>query len=55
MSKKLVKFNQSGFYNIRGKATDVKGLEFPLIEDWKVGSDMSVSYTHLTLPTILRV
>ena len=40
MSKKLVKFNQSGFYNIRGKATDVKGLEFPLVEDWKKGSDL---------------
>ena len=40
MSKKLVKFNQSGFYNIRGKAIDVKHMEFPLIEDYKTGSDM---------------
>ena len=40
MKQKLVKFNQSGFYNIRGKAHDVKHLEFPLIEDYKTGSDM---------------
>ena len=40
MSKKLVKFNQSGFYNIRGKAIDVKHMEFPLVEDYKTGSDM---------------
>ena len=41
MSKKmLVKFKESGFYNIRGKATDVKGLEFPLVEDWKKGADL---------------
>ena len=40
MSNKLVKFTQSGFYNIRGQANDVKGMEFPLIEDWKVGADM---------------
>ena len=40
MTKKLVKFKESGFYNIRGKATDVKGLEFPLVEDWKKGSDL---------------
>ena len=40
MSNKLVKFTQSGFYNIRGQATDVKGMEFPLVEDWKKGSDL---------------
>tara|TARA_B110000444_G_C18846288_1_gene602246 strand:- start:2327 stop:3346 length:1020 start_codon:yes stop_codon:yes gene_type:complete len=36
---KMIKFTQSGFYNIRGNPTDVKHMEFPLIEDWKHGSD----------------
>ena len=36
----MIKFTESGFYNIRGKATDVKGLEFPLVDEWKKGSDM---------------
>ena len=40
MTQKLVKFKESGFYNIRGKAIDVKHMEFPLIEDWKMGADM---------------
>ena len=40
MKQKLVKFTQSGFYNIRGKATDVKGMEFPLVEAWKKGADL---------------
>ena len=40
MKQKLVKFTQSGFYNIRGKATDVKGMEFPLVEEWKKGADL---------------
>ena len=40
MKQKLVKFTQSGFYNIRGKAHDVKGMEFPLVEDWKKGADL---------------
>ena len=35
----MIKFTQSGFYNIRGNPTDVKHMEFPLIEDWKHGSD----------------
>ena len=35
---KMIKFTQSGFYNIRGNPTDVKHMEFPLIEDWKHGS-----------------
>ena len=35
----LIKFKESGFYNIRGKAMDVKGMEFPLVEDWKHGRD----------------
>ena len=36
---KMIKFTQSGFYNIRGNPTDVKHMEFPLVEDWKHGSD----------------
>jgi hypothetical protein len=36
---KIIKFTQSGFYNIRGNPTDVKHMEFPLVEDWKHGSD----------------
>ena len=40
MKQKLVKCTQSGFYNIRGKATDVKGMEFPLVEAWKKGADL---------------
>jgi hypothetical protein len=35
----MVKFTQSGFYNIRGQAVDVKNMEFPLIEDFKMGKD----------------
>ena len=35
----MIKFTQSGFYNIRGNPTDVKHMEFPLVEDWKHGSD----------------
>jgi len=35
---KMIKFTQSGFYNIRGNPTDVKHMEFPLVEDWKHGS-----------------
>lgn len=40
-NNKLVKFNQSGFYNIRGKAMDVKHMEFPLVEEWKKGADLT--------------
>jgi hypothetical protein len=36
---KMIKFTQSGFYNIRGNPTDVKHMEFPLVEDWEHGSD----------------
>ena len=39
MSQPIIKFTQSGFYNIRGQATDVKHMEFPLVEDWKHGKD----------------
>jgi len=39
MSQKIIKFTQSGFYNIRGKAVDVKHMEFPLVEDYKMGRD----------------
>ena len=39
MSTPMIKFKESGFYNIRGKAVDVKHMEFPMIEDWKHGSD----------------
>jgi|TARA_B110000977_G_scaffold192784_1_gene266786 hypothetical protein len=35
----MVKFTQSGFYNIRGQAVDVKNMEFPLIEEFKMGKD----------------
>ena len=35
----MVKFTQSGFYNIRGQAVDVKNMEFPLIEGFKMGKD----------------
>ena len=35
----IIKFKESGFYNIRGKAMDVKHMEFPLVEDWKLGRD----------------
>ena len=38
-NNKMIKFTQSGFYNIRGNPTDVKHMEFPLVEDWKHGSD----------------
>jgi hypothetical protein len=40
-NNKLVKFNQSGFYNIRGKAMDVKHMEFPLVEEWRKGADLT--------------
>lgn len=36
----MVKFTQSGFYNIRGQAVDVKNMEFPLIEGFKMGKDL---------------
>jgi hypothetical protein len=35
----MIKFTQSGFYNIRGQAVDVKNMEFPLIEGFKMGKD----------------
>jgi hypothetical protein len=35
----MIKFTQSGFYNIRGQAVDVKNMEFPLIEEFKMGKD----------------
>ena len=38
MSKAMIKFSR-GHYNIRGEATDVGGLEFPITEDYKVGKD----------------
>ena len=36
----MIRFKEAGFYNIRGKAVDVKGMEFPLVDDWKKGSDL---------------
>jgi hypothetical protein len=38
MSKAMIKFSR-GHYNIRGEATDVGGLEFPITEDYKMGKD----------------
>jgi len=39
MTNPMIRFTQSGFYNIRGKAMDVKHMDFPLVEDYKLGRD----------------
>ena len=39
MTNPMIRFTQSGFYNIRGQAVDVKHMDFPLVEDYKMGRD----------------
>ena len=39
MTNPMIRFTQSGFYNIRGQAVDVKHMDFPLVEDYKLGRD----------------